>query len=67
MAPHSEERVSDSVPLEPGISELAGMSQKMKFPQAPSFEDPYKEREYLKGRLAAAFRIFGFGKSASTI
>ncbi|KAF2277199.1 class II aldolase/adducin domain-containing protein [Westerdykella ornata] len=25
----------------------------------PKFEDPYKEREYLKGRLAAAFRIFG--------
>ena len=25
----------------------------------PSFEDKYQEREYLKGRLAAAFRIFG--------
>ncbi|CAK41674.1 hypothetical protein CBS63078_1364 [Aspergillus niger] len=30
-----------------------------KFPQPPVFEDKYKEREYLKGRLAAAFRIFG--------
>jgi hypothetical protein len=29
------------------------------FPQAPVFEDKYQEREYLKGRLAAAFRIFG--------
>lgn len=25
----------------------------------PQFEDKYEEREYLKGRLAAAFRIFG--------
>ncbi|KAF2400319.1 class II aldolase/adducin domain-containing protein [Trichodelitschia bisporula] len=25
----------------------------------PTFEDKYKEREYLKGRLAGAFRIFG--------
>jgi len=25
----------------------------------PKFEDPFEEREYLKGRLAAAFRIFG--------
>jgi hypothetical protein len=25
----------------------------------PTFTDAYDEREYLKGRLAAAFRIFG--------
>jgi ribulose-5-phosphate 4-epimerase/fuculose-1-phosphate aldolase len=25
----------------------------------PKFKDAYEEREYLKGRLAAAFRIFG--------
>lgn len=30
-----------------------------KFPGPPKFEDKYEEREYLKGRLAAAFRIFG--------
>ena len=29
------------------------------FPQPPKFEDKYEERNYLKGRLAAAFRIFG--------
>ena len=29
------------------------------FPQPPKFEDKLEEREYLKGRLAAAFRIFG--------
>ena len=31
----------------------------IKFPSPPKFDDPYKERAYLKGRLAAAFRIFG--------
>lgn len=31
----------------------------LKFPSPPKFDDPYKERAYLKGRLAAAFRIFG--------
>lgn len=29
------------------------------FPKPPIFEDKHAEREYLKGRLAAAFRIFG--------
>jgi hypothetical protein len=29
------------------------------FAGPPKFDDPYKERAYLKGRLAAAFRIFG--------
>ena len=29
------------------------------FPSPPKFDNPYKERAYLKGRLAAAFRIFG--------
>ena len=29
------------------------------FPQPVKFEDKLEEREYLKGRLAAAFRIFG--------
>jgi hypothetical protein len=28
-------------------------------PSMPKFEDKIQEREYLKGRLAAAFRIFG--------
>ena len=30
-----------------------------KFPRPPTFENKYEEREYLKGKLAAAFRIFG--------
>ncbi|KAK4556962.1 hypothetical protein LTR86_005943 [Recurvomyces mirabilis] len=29
------------------------------FPSPPQFENKYEEREYLKGRLAAAFRIMG--------
>lgn len=29
------------------------------FPQPPKFDDKIEERHYLKGRLAAAFRIFG--------
>ncbi|KAK4958046.1 hypothetical protein LTR10_004471 [Elasticomyces elasticus] len=29
------------------------------FPSPPTFDDKMEEREYLKGRLAAAFRIFG--------
>lgn len=29
------------------------------FPSPPKFTDKYEEREYLKGRLALAFRIFG--------
>lgn len=32
---------------------------KMQMPSIPVFEDKMKERDYLKGRLAAAFRIFG--------
>jgi hypothetical protein len=28
-------------------------------PKQPAFENKMEEREYLKGRLAAAFRIFG--------
>jgi hypothetical protein len=31
----------------------------MQMPSMPKFEDKMQEREYLKGRLAAAFRIFG--------
>ena len=36
--------------------DAAGTQQ---FPSPPKFDDKYKEREYLKGRLALAFRIFG--------
>ncbi|MCJ1302985.1 hypothetical protein MMC08_005790 [Hypocenomyce scalaris] len=50
---------STKAPLEPGLSEEQAKVQMPKFPGPPTFEDKYEEREYLKGRLAAALRIFG--------
>lgn len=47
------------VPLEPGLTEQEAKAKPLVFPGPPTFDDPYKERAYLKGRLAAAFRIFG--------
>jgi hypothetical protein len=65
MAPHATDSNGDSqplnngeAPLEPGIKKNIAQG-KIDFPRPPIFEDKYKEREYLKGRLAAAFRIFG--------
>lgn len=54
-----ENRGNVTAPLEPGLNEKAGKAQALKFPSPPKFDNPYKERAYLKGRLAAAFRIFG--------
>ena len=56
---NGDNRPSTKAPLEPGLSEAQAKVQMPKFPGPPSFEDKYEEREYLKGRLAAAFRIFG--------
>lgn len=49
---------STLAPLEPGLSETKAKVQMPKFPGPRKFEDKYEEREYLKGRLAAAYRIF---------
>ncbi|KAI9847588.1 MAG: hypothetical protein M1837_002162 [Sclerophora amabilis] len=51
--------VSAEAPLEVGLSEKKARGQMTKFPGPPTFEDKHEERKYLKGRLAAAFRIFG--------
>ena len=51
--------LSTKAPLEPGLKESQARVQMPKFPDPPTFTDKYEEREYLKGRLAAAFRIFG--------
>lgn len=60
MAPHSErDTPATGATHEPGISIAKAKVQMPKFPGPPKFEDKYEEREYLKGRLAAAFRIFG--------
>lgn len=49
----------DTATLEPGLSKAKALPERLNFPKAPKFDDPHKERAYLKGRLAAAFRIFG--------
>lgn len=61
MAPHSED-VTPAIGAthEPGISVAKAKVQMPKFPGPPKFDDKHEEREYLKGRLAAAFRIFGY-------
>lgn len=72
MAPHAEdgptglsssghdEPVNSGVaPLEPGIKANIAQGKMIEFPRPPKFEDKYEEREYQKGKLAAAFRIFG--------
>ena len=48
-----------TAPNEPKVTENHARAQLQKFPGPPKFEDKYEEREYLKGRLALAFRIFG--------
>jgi hypothetical protein len=55
----SETKPSNAAPLEPGLNEKESRMKAITFPSPPKFDDPYKERAYLKGRLAAAFRIFG--------
>jgi hypothetical protein len=50
---------STAAPHEPGLNEKDAKAKAMSFPGPPKFDDKYKERAYLKGRLAAAFRIFG--------
>lgn len=49
---------TNKAPLEPGVNLPTALTRNQNFPMPPKFDDKYKEREYLKGRLAAAFRIF---------
>lgn len=66
MAPHATDTNGDTVavndgtqPLEPGVKANLAAQGVINFPRPPKFDDKYKERDYMKGRLAAAFRIFG--------
>ena len=74
MAPHATESSSSPIgyssdgpvevnsgeaPLEPGVNKNISEGKQFNFPRPLKFDDKYKERDYLKGRLAAAFRIFG--------
>jgi len=72
MAPHAEDAPeglnsngstepvnAGEAPLEPGVKKSIAKGKMIEFPRPPKFDDKYAERDYLKGRLAAAFRIFG--------
>ena len=49
-----------NLPHEPGLTETQSVMKQdsIRFPSLPMFEDKYAEREFKKGRLALAFRIF---------
>lgn len=55
-----EKAQTGTAPHEPGLTENQAQKHMdvIKFPSAPKFTDKYAEREYQKGRLALAFRIF---------
>lgn len=55
----NNESKSASVTVKAEGGEPFAVKQKLAFPKPPTFDDKYEERKYLKGRLAAAFRIFG--------
>ncbi|OQE39292.1 hypothetical protein PENCOP_c007G06508 [Penicillium coprophilum] len=61
--PTTTETLASSISMHAPQSSQAASAEKAKIkmpvPSLPVFEDKMKEREYLKGRLAAAFRIFG--------
>jgi hypothetical protein len=63
MAPPTATETASSITVQaPQSSQTAGLEKakvKMQMPAMPKFEDKLEERNYLKGRLAAAFRIFG--------
>src|ERR1700760_886506 len=54
-----EDQPEGTAPNEPKLTQHGAQAQMQKFPSPPRFTDKYEEREYLKGRLALAFRIFG--------
>ncbi len=64
MAPPSatsDSHDAGSATLEPGLTKAQAVKKEVtmpKFPGPKRFEDKYEEREYQKGRLALAFRIF---------
>ena len=65
MSPHKEENGTANGSSDPPTATIddgvmaSKLKSKLKIPAPPSFDNTLDEREYLKGRLAAAFRIFG--------
>ncbi|KAF5866000.1 hypothetical protein ETB97_001578 [Aspergillus alliaceus] len=62
MAPPTAIKSISNITVQvPQSSQVEGAEKakvKMQMPSMPKFEDKMQEREYLNGRLAAAFRIF---------
>lgn len=58
MAPPSATTTETNGTSHPSAEQYAQVKMPNR-PGPPEFTDKYEEREYLKGRLAAAFRIFG--------
>ncbi|KAB8231400.1 uncharacterized protein BDW43DRAFT_313209 [Aspergillus alliaceus] len=62
MAPPTAIKTISNITVQvPQSSQVEGAEKakvKMQMPSMPKFEDKMQEREYLNGRLAAAFRIF---------
>jgi len=56
--PANGEEPSSAAILEPGLTEKQATIAKARVPGPPRFTDKHEEREFLKGRLALAFRIF---------
>ena len=66
MAPHATDTNGEEKPVnngeaphEPGVKKDTSRGEAIQFPRPPTYDDKYKERDFLIGRLAAAFRIFG--------
>jgi hypothetical protein len=59
MAPHSEDNVQANEVDTSSAVMGAPNNMPLKFPKPPTWSDPKEEQQFLKGRLAAAFRIFG--------
>lgn len=57
--PFAVDSKSDAAPQETTTAQHGAPTMMQKFPSPPRFTDKYEEREYLKGRLALAFRLFG--------
>ena len=53
-----ETKPNTVAPNEPGLNQKDGKAEMLKFPKPPKFDDPYKERAYLKGCLPHLWQIW---------
>ncbi|KAH7066411.1 class II aldolase/adducin N-terminal [Paraphoma chrysanthemicola] len=58
MSPPSATSMSHADTIESSFEAPSAAMKGIEFPHPPTFTDRYKEREYQKGRLALAFRLF---------